>query len=74
MKEEMTMDVLEYAFSVSISLFMGLLGFFCAFKVFNWMMPSMDLPNQLKAGNLAVAIFLAGLFIGLGILLAGAIQ
>ncbi len=68
------MDIVSYGASILISLILGLLGFFCAFKVFNSMMPNMDLANQLKAGNLAVAVFLAGLFIGLGILLGGAIQ
>ncbi len=68
------MDVFHYGLSIAISLFLGLLGFFSAFKVFNWMIPSMDFANQLKAGNVAVAVFLAGLFIALGILLAGAIQ
>lgn len=68
------MDVFRYGISIVISLILGLLGFFAAFKVFNWMMPNMDLANQLKAGNVAVAVFLAGLFIGLGILLSGAIQ
>jgi uncharacterized membrane protein YjfL (UPF0719 family) len=70
----MFMDILHYGLSILISLTLGLFGFFSAFKVFNWMMPSMDLANQLRAGNVAVAVFLAGLFIGLGILLAGAIQ
>ena len=68
------MDIVSYGASILISLILGLFGFFSAFKVFNWMMPNMDLANQLKAGNLAVAVFLAGLFIGLGILLGGAIQ
>ncbi|MGV8074162.1 MAG: DUF350 domain-containing protein [Syntrophobacteraceae bacterium] len=68
------MDILNYGVSILISLVLGLLGFFCAFKIFNWMMPNMDLESQLKAGNLAVAVFLAGLFIALGTLLAGAIQ
>lgn len=68
------MDIVTYGISVLISLTLGLLGFFSAFKVFNWMMPKMDLESELKVGNVAVAVFLAGLFIGLGILLAGAIQ
>ena len=68
------MDLLNYAFSILISLAIGLAAFISAFKFFNWMVPGMDLSHQLKSGNVAVAIFLAGLFIGLGILLGGAIQ
>lgn len=68
------MEVMSYGISILISLVLGLTGFFAAFKVFNWMTPNMDLNNQLKSGNMAVAIFLAGLFIGLGLLVGSAIQ
>lgn len=68
------MEVMSYGISILISLVLGLAGFFAAFKVFNWMTPNMDLTNQLKSGNMAVAIFLAGLFIGLGLLVGSAIQ
>ncbi len=36
--------------------------------------PEVDFPKELARGNLAVAIFLAGLFIGLGLLLGSAIK
>lgn len=68
------MEIFTYGISILISLVLGLAGFFAAFKVFNWMTPNMDLNNQLKNGNVAVAIFLAGLFVGLGLLVGSAIQ
>lgn len=68
------MDLLNYSLSILISLVFGLGGFFVAFRIFNWMTPNMDLANQLKLGNVAVAIFLGGLFIGLGLLLGSAIK
>jgi len=71
---EAEMDLLDYAFSIFISLAIGLFGFIIAFKIFDWMTPAVHFADQLKADNKSVAIFLAGLFIGLGILLGSAVK
>lgn len=68
------MDLLNYAFSILISLVLGLAGFVIAYKIFDWMTPGINFGEQLNADNRAVAIFLAGLFIGLGLLLGNAIK
>ncbi len=68
------MDLLNYVFSILISLVLGLVGFVLAYKVFDWLTPGIDFGEQLNADNRAVAIFLAGLFIGLGLLLGNAIK
>ena len=68
------MDFTNYVVSILISLIAGLVGFVMAYKVFDWMTPGVNFSDQLKADNRAVGIFLAGLFIGLGILLGNAIQ
>jgi len=67
-------DFTNYVVSILISLIAGLVGFVMAYKVFDWMTPGVNFSDQLKADNRAVGIFLAGLFIGLGILLGNAIQ
>jgi uncharacterized membrane protein YjfL (UPF0719 family) len=67
-------DLGNYLLSILISLAVGLGGFIFAFKIFDWMTPGIDFGDQLNAGNLAVAIFLAGLFIGLGLLLGSAVK
>jgi uncharacterized membrane protein YjfL (UPF0719 family) len=68
------LDFTNYVLSVLISLIVGLVGFVIAFKIFDWMTPGVHFSDQLKADNRSVAIFLAGLFIGLGLLLGNAIK
>jgi uncharacterized membrane protein YjfL (UPF0719 family) len=68
------MNIGNYALSIVVSLAIGLVGFIAAYKIFDWMTPGVDFSDQLKADNRAVAIFLAGLFIGLGFLLGNAIK
>ena len=68
------MDLLNYATSILISLGVGLMGFVVAYKVFDWLTPGVNFADQLKADNRSVAIFLAGLFIGLGVLLGSAVK
>jgi uncharacterized membrane protein YjfL (UPF0719 family) len=68
------MDLLNYSLSILISLGIGLTGFIIAYKIFDWMTPGVHFSDQLKADNKSVAIFLAGLFIGLGLLLGNAIK
>ena len=68
------MDFFNYAVSILISLVVGLVGFVVAYKIFDWLTPGVNFSDQLKADNRAVAIFLAGLFVGLGLLLGSAIK
>ena len=68
------MDIMNYSISIVISLAVGLVGFVLAYKIFDWLTPSVHFSNQLKADNRSVAIFLAGLFIGLGLLLGSAVK
>jgi uncharacterized membrane protein YjfL (UPF0719 family) len=68
------MDIGNYALSILISLTIGLIGFVMAYKIFDWLTPGVHFSDQLKADNRSVAIFLAGLFIGLGLLLGNAIK
>ncbi|MFI5181805.1 MAG: DUF350 domain-containing protein [Thermoanaerobaculia bacterium] len=68
------MNLLNYLGSIIISLVIGLLGFLAAYKIFDWLTPEIHFAQQLKEGNRAVAVFLAGLFIGLGLLLGNAVK
>jgi uncharacterized membrane protein YjfL (UPF0719 family) len=68
------MDPLNYLITILISLAVGLAGFVIAYKIFDWMTPGVHFADQLKEDNKSVAIFLAGLFIGLGLLLGSAIK
>ncbi len=68
------MDFTNYVVSILISLIVGLVGFVLAYKIFDWLTPGVNFSDQLKADNRSVGIFLAGLFIGLGLLLGNAIK
>ena len=68
------MNPLNYLITILISLAVGLAGFIIAYKIFDWMTPGVHFADQLKEDNKSVAIFLAGLFIGLGLLLGSAIK
>jgi uncharacterized membrane protein YjfL (UPF0719 family) len=68
------MNVLNYLVTILISLVVGLAGFVLAYKIFDWLTPGVHFSDQLKDDNRSVAIFLAGLFIGLGILLGNAVK
>ncbi len=68
------MDITNYLVTILISMFVGLASFVLAFKIFDWLTPGVSFSEQLKADNRAVGIFLAGLFIGLGLLLGSAVK
>ena len=68
------MDITNYLVSILISLVIGLGGFIAAYKLFDWLTPGVNFSDQLNNDNRSVAIFLAGLFIGLGLLLGNAIK
>jgi len=68
------MDLARYSLSIVVSLVIGLIGFVIAYKIFDWLTPGISFSDQLNADNRSVAIFLAGLFIGLGLLLGSAIK
>lgn len=53
---------------------MDLAGFVVAYKIFDLLTPGVPFADQLKADNRSVAIFVARLFIGLGILLGNAVM
>ena len=67
-------DLTNYLVSILMSLVVGLGGFVVAYKVFDWLTPGVNFADQLNSDNRSVAIFLAGLFIGLGVLLGNAIK
>ncbi len=68
------MNLWNYLVSILISLAVGLAGFVVAYKIFDWLTPGVHFSDQLRADNRSVAIFLAGLFVGLGLLLGSAVK
>lgn len=68
------MDPVNYLITILLSLVVGLAGFVAAYKIFDWLTPGVHFSDQLRADNRSVAIFLAGLFVGLGVLLGNAVK
>ena len=68
------MELGSYLVSILISLVVGLIGFVVAYKIFDWLTPGVHFAEQLRADNRSVAVFLAGLFVGLGLLLGNAVR
>lgn len=68
------MDLRRDITSILLSLVIGLAGFIAAYKIFDWLTPGVSFSGQLSNNNTAVGLFLAGLFIGLGLLSGSAIK
>jgi len=62
---------------IAINFFYALLGvllMFISYKVFDWLTPQLNYAEELKKNNTAVAIFIAALFISIGIIVGGALN
>jgi putative membrane protein len=53
---------------------LGLVLMFMAYKIFDWLSPKIDFEDELKKGNIAVAIFIASIFITIGMVIGGALK
>jgi len=53
---------------------LGLVLMFMAYKIFDWLSPKLDFEDELKKGNVAVAIFIASIFITIGMVIGGALK
>jgi len=53
---------------------LGVVLMFIAYKIFDLLTPQLDFPEELKKNNTAVAIFIAALFISIGIIVGGALN
>jgi uncharacterized membrane protein YjfL (UPF0719 family) len=53
---------------------LGVILMFVSYRVIDWLTPQMDFPDELKKGNVAVAIFIAALFIAIAIIIGHALN
>jgi uncharacterized membrane protein YjfL (UPF0719 family) len=68
------MHIGNYLISVLVSLAAGIAGFLLLYKIFDWLTPQLNFPDELKNNNMSVAVFLAGLFVGLGLVIGNAVK
>ena len=53
---------------------LGVLLGFMSYKLFDWLTPQMNFAEELKNGNIAVAIFVASIFISVAYIIGGALK
>ncbi len=52
----------------------GVILMFVSYRVIDRLTPEVDFPAELKRGNIAVAIFIAALFIAIALIIGGALR
>ena len=53
---------------------LGVVLMFVSYRVIDRLTPQVDFPEELKKGNVAVAIFIAAIFISIAMIVAGALN
>ncbi len=53
---------------------LGVVLMWAAYRIFDKLTPQVDFPAELKRGNIAVAIFIAALFIAIALIIGGALR
>ena len=53
---------------------LGVVLMFVAYRLFDLLTPRVDFPDELKKGNVAVAIVIAALFLAIAVVIAGALN
>ena len=53
---------------------LGVVLMYLSYRLIDMLMPQVDFPSELKRGNVAVAIFIAALFIAIAIIIGGALN
>ena len=53
---------------------LGVVLMWLSYRLFDRLTPQVDFPAELKRGNIAVAIFIAALFLAIAIIVGGALN
>ena len=53
---------------------LGVLLMYFSYRLIDVLTPQVDFPEELKRGNIAVAIFIAALFIAIAMIIGGALN
>jgi putative membrane protein len=53
---------------------LGVVLMYISYKVFDKLSPKIDFQDELKKGNIAVAIFIAALFIAIALIISGTLK
>jgi uncharacterized membrane protein YjfL (UPF0719 family) len=61
--------VLNFVYAV-----LGVVLMYLAYKAFDLLTPEISYPDELKKGNIAVAIFIAAIFVSIALIVGGALN
>ena len=61
--------VLNFVYAV-----LGVVLMYLAYKAFDLLTPEISYPEELKKGNIAVAIFIAAIFVSIALIVGGALN
>lgn len=53
---------------------LGVILMFVSYRVIDWLTPNVNFPDELKRGNIAVAIFIAALFLSIAVIIGNALN
>jgi uncharacterized membrane protein YjfL (UPF0719 family) len=53
---------------------LGVVLMFISYRLFDWLTPQVDFPDELKNGNIAVSIFIAAIFVAIALIVGGALK
>ena len=53
---------------------LGVILMYVSYKVFDKLSPKIDFEEELKKGNIAVAIFIAALFVAIAMIISGTLK
>lgn len=53
---------------------LGVIMMYASYRVIDLLTPQVDFPEELKRGNIAVAIFIAALFLSIAIIIGNALS
>lgn len=52
----------------------GVILMFASYRIIDWLTPEVNFPLELSKGNIAVAIFIASIFISIALVIGGALN
>jgi uncharacterized membrane protein YjfL (UPF0719 family) len=66
---ELSILVLNFIYAI-----LGVVLMWLSYRIIDALTPKVDFPAELKKGNVAVAIFVAALFLSIAIIIGGALN
>ena len=53
---------------------LGVVLMYLSYRIIDWLTPQIDFTAELKRGNIAIAIFIAALFLSIALIVGGALR